>query len=148
MNVRGVRGATTVAKNTRAEIGARAVELVQAMLRANRVKPPDIAAAFFTLTPDLDADFPAHAVRRLGPAWTHVPLMCASEIAVDGALPRTLRVMLLVNTDVPASKIRHQYLGGTECLRPDLAPNGSRRADRKRSTRSSPSTTTSDGARP
>ncbi len=148
MSVRGVRGATTVGRNTRDEIGARAVELVLALLDKNRIRTGDIAAAFFTLTPDLDADFPAHAVRRLGDQWRHVPLMCASEIPVGGALPRVLRVMLLVNTDIPPSKIRHQYLGGTECLRPDLAQNATPGKTRKRSTRNSRNTKASDGARP
>ncbi len=145
MSVRGVRGAITVGRNTRGEIAARAVELVHGMLDANRIETGDIAAAFFTLTPDLDADFPAHAVRRLGPHWRSVPLMCASEIPVEGALPRVLRVMLLVNTDVPPSKIRHQYLGGTECLRPDLALSAPAKAS-KRSTPSSRNTKASDGA--
>ena len=148
MNVRGVRGAITVPANSRDEIGARAVELVQAMLRENRVAPREIAAAFFTLTPDLDADFPAHAVRRLGPEWTHVPLMCATEIAVAGALPRVLRVMILANTARPPSKIRHQYLGGTACLRPDLEPGPTARTARKPNTRNSRNTKISDGARP
>lgn len=147
MSVRGVRGAITVDRNTRGGIGARAVELVRALLDQNRIETADIAAAFFTLTPDLDADFPAHAVRKLGDHWRDVPLMCASEISVDGALPRVLRVMLLVNTDIPPSKIRHQYLGGTECLRPDLAPGPAATKTSKRSTRNSRSTRASDGAR-
>ena len=148
MSVRGVRGAITVDRNTRSEIAARAVELVHGMLDANRIDIDDIAAAFFTLTPDLDADFPAHAVRKLGAHWRSVPLMCASEIPVAGALPRVLRVMLLVNTDIPPLKIRHQYLGGTECLRPDLAQNATRAKGRRRSTRNSRNTKAYGGARP
>jgi len=119
MAVRGIRGATNVAENTREEIFAKTRELLEAMIRANRVKADDVAAAFFTMTPDLDADFPAYVARDMG--WKHVPMMCASELGVPGGMKKVVRIMLLVNTNVPPEKIRHQYLGDTPCLRPDLA---------------------------
>jgi chorismate mutase len=151
--VRGIRGATTVQHNTREEIFARTQELVLAMLRENDVRVDDIAAAFFTLTPDLDADFPAYAARDLAArpgmaAWRWVPMMCASEIGVPGGMSRVVRVLLLVNTPRPPAKIRHQYLGGTACLRPDLAPTANGRTPSRRPSRNSPNTRASDGARP
>ena len=128
MPVRGIRGAVNIASNTKEEILTKSKELLEAILAANRVKPADIAAAIFTLSPDLNADFPAYAARQLG--WTDVPLMCARELDVPGAMEKVIRVLLLVNSKTPPSKIKHQYLGDTPRLRPDLAtkgPKGDRR---------------------
>jgi len=128
MPVRGIRGAVNIASNTKEEILTKSKELLDAILAANRVKPADIAAAIFTLSPDLNADFPAYAARQLG--WTDVPLMCARELDVPGAMEKVIRVLLLVNSKTPPSKIKHQYLGDTPRLRPDLAtkgPKGDRR---------------------
>ena len=128
MPVRGIRGAVNIASNTKEEILTKSKDLLEAILAANRVKPADIAAAIFTLSPDLNADFPAYAARQLG--WTDVPLMCARELDVPGAMEKVIRVLLLVNSRIPASKIKHQYLGDTPRLRPDLAtkaPKGERR---------------------
>lgn len=122
MTVRGIRGAINVASNSRAEIVSKTGSLLEAMVRANKVKPADVATAIFSLTPDLNAEFPAIAARRMG--WTDVPLMCAQELAVAGAMKRVIRILLLVNSKTPASKIRHQYLGDTPRLRPDLAQKG------------------------
>ena len=119
MPVRGIRGAIDVARNEREEILSRTGELLRAMVRANRVKADDVAAAIFSLTPDLDAEFPAIAARRLG--WGDVPLMCAAELGVPHGMKKVVRVLLLVNTRAPAARIRHQYLGKTPALRPDLA---------------------------
>jgi len=140
--VRGIRGAVRVASNDQGEIFARTRELLGAMVEANRVRPNDVAAAFFTLTPDLDAAFPAAAARAMG--WTDVPMMCASEVAVPGALDRVVRVLLLVNSRLAPGAVRHQYLGDARCLRPDLATTGERP---KRSSRSSSSTTRSAGGK-
>jgi chorismate mutase len=122
MTVRGIRGAINIAENSKEEILSRSRELLEAILKANKVKAADIAAAIFTLSPDLNADFPAYAARQMG--WTDVPLMCARELDVPGALARVIRVLLLVNSKIPASKIKHQYLGDTPQLRPDLAQKG------------------------
>jgi chorismate mutase len=124
MPLRGIRGAVNVASNTRREIFSKTQDLLRAMVRANGVRPDDVAAAFFTMTPDLDADFPAYAARDMG--WKHVPMMCAGELAVPGGMKRVIRVMLLVNSSRPPRRIRHQYLGETPCLRPDLAKPGGR----------------------
>ena len=119
MAVRGIRGAIDVAKNDRDEILSKTDVLLRAMVKANRVKPASVAAAIFSLTSDLDAEFPAIAARRLG--WTDVPLMCCQELRVPGSMEKVVRVLLLVNTARSAKQIRHQYLGKTPRLRPDLA---------------------------
>ena len=128
MPVRGIRGAIDVARNEKREILARTGELLEAMVAANRVRSDDVAAAIFSLTPDLDAEFPAIAARKRG--WTDVPLMCAAELDVPGAMKRVVRILLLVNSGIPPKKLKHQYLGKTAALRPDLAPKKRRRAGR------------------
>ncbi len=123
MPVRGIRGAINVAANAREEILSKTRELLEAMVRENRVRTGDVAAALFSLTPDLDAEFPAIAARRMG--WTDVPLMCCGELAVRGGMEKVVRVLLLVNTRLAPGRIRHLYLGDTPCLRPDLATSES-----------------------
>ncbi len=122
MPVRGIRGAINVASNSKEEILSKSRELLEAMVEANKVRAADVAVAIFTLTPDLNAEFPAIAARRMG--WTDVPLMCAAELDVPKAMVKVVRILLLVNTSRPSSKIRHQYLGDTPRLRPDLAQKG------------------------
>lgn len=122
MTVRGIRGAINVADNTKEEILSKTGELLEAMVRANKLKAADVATAIFSLTPDLNAEFPAIAARRMG--WTEVPLMCAAELPVPGAMAKVVRILLLVNSKIPAAKIKHQYLGDTPQLRPDLAQKG------------------------
>ena len=116
--VRGVRGAITASKNSREEILRETRRLLEALLISNDLMLEDIAAAFFTVTDDIDAAFPAAAARELG--WKWVPLMCSREIAVPGSLPMCIRVMLLVNTDLESQSINHVYLGEAAALRPDL----------------------------
>ena len=120
MPVRGIRGAIDAARNSRKEILSKSRTLLEALIRENRLRPEQVAAAIFSLTPDLNAEFPAIAARQLG--WSEVPLMCCQELAIPGGMKRVIRVLLLVNTGSPASKIRHQYLGLTPSLRPDLNP--------------------------
>ena len=122
MSVRGIRGAVNIATNTKEEILTKSRELLEAIVRENKIQAEDIACAIFTLTPDLNADFPAYAARQLG--WRDVPLMCAREIDVPEAMEKVIRVLLLVNSTTPPSKIKHQYLGDTPKLRPDLAQKG------------------------
>jgi chorismate mutase len=126
MSVRGIRGAVQAAANTREAIHAATMALLKAMARANRVRRADIAAAFFTVTDDLDADFPAHAARRLG--WTDVPLLCMREMHVPGSMPRVVRVLLLVNTRKSQAAMGHAYIGAAAVLRPDV--RGPRRGNR------------------
>jgi len=117
--VRGVRGATTCDGNREDEILAATRELLEYLVKANDMRPEDIASAILTVTPDLDAAFPAKAARQMG--WSRVPLMCAQEIAVPGALPRCIRVLVHWNTEKAQSEIVHGYLRGATSLRPDLA---------------------------
>ena len=117
MLVRGVRGATTVEANTVEAILEATRELLDAMLTANEIDPESIASAFFTTTPDLNAEFPALAARDLG-----VALMCAHEMNKPGALPMCLRILLHVNTEKGSRDIKHVYLRDAKQLRPDI-PN-------------------------
>lgn len=118
MSVRGVRGATTATENTPEAILGATQELLRAMINANGIRTEDLASAIFTVTPDLDAAFPARAAREMG--WHHVPLLDATEIAVPGSLPRAIRALLHWNTDRPIYDIRHVYLREAIALRPDL----------------------------
>ena len=114
---RGIRGATTVDANTREEILQAATELLQRIVQANGVRVEDVVSVFFTTTPDLTAEFPALAARRMG--WDDVALLCAHEMSVPGSLPRCLRILLHVNTEKEADEIVHVYLKGARALRPD-----------------------------
>lgn len=117
--VRGIRGATTVTSNDREKILAGTRELLEQMVRLNAVDPADVASAWFTVTPDLDAEFPAFAAREIG--WTEVPLICGREIPVSGALAKCVRVLIHWNTDRAQSEIRHVFLHGARALRPRWA---------------------------
>ena len=122
MLTRGVRGATTVKANTREAILAATTELLGAMVEANGIDTEDVASAFFTASPDLNAEFPALAARQMG--WTHVALLCGHEMNVPGSLPLCLRILLHVNTEKRASDIVHVYLHGARVLRPDFEDRG------------------------
>jgi len=118
MTIRGVRGATTVDANNPEAILDATRELLTMIQRENNLAAEDLAAAWFTVTRDLDAAFPAAAARDLG--WDQVPLMDAQEIPVPGALPRCIRVLLLWHTDRAQDAVHHVYLRGARVLRPDL----------------------------
>lgn len=122
LHCRGIRGATTAAANTPEAILEATRELLAALTTGNALVPDDIASAFFTVTDDLDAVHPARAARQLG--WEGVALLCAREIPVPGDVPRCIRVLLHINTEQPASALRHVYLGAAATLRPDLANMG------------------------
>ncbi len=113
--VRGIRGAVAAEANTAEAILSATRELLQQMISGNDVKIADIAAIHFSATPDLNAAFPARAARQLG--WDTVPLFGHLEMDVPGALPRCIRVLMLVNTELPQEKIKHFYLGETRRLR-------------------------------
>ncbi len=113
--VRGIRGATTATSNTRDDVLAAATELMERLIDANDICADDVAAAFFTTTPDLNAEFPAAAARLMG--WTYVALMGASEIAVPDAPPLCIRTLILINTDKPPQDLHNVYLQGARHLR-------------------------------
>ncbi|QDS90417.1 Chorismate mutase AroH [Rosistilla oblonga] len=115
---RGVRGAITVEENSKSQILLATRQMLALMMRQNSIQAIDLASAIFTVTKDLDAEFPAVAARQLG--WIDVPLMCGYEISVEGSLPLCIRVLLHWNTDVPQDKIHHVYLRDAAALRPDL----------------------------
>jgi chorismate mutase len=121
MPVRGIRGATTVELNRREAILDATRALLQEMVSANQVAIDDLASAYFTVTGDLDAAFPAEAARQLG--WQQVPLLNGCEIPVPGSLRRCIRVLLWWNTELPAISVRHIYQGEAVSLRPDLNSN-------------------------
>lgn len=117
--VRGIRGATTVARDEPELILEATRELLEAMLRENEIRDFEpIASIFFTTTPDLRSTFPAEAARGLG--MTMVPLMCNQEIPVPGRLPLAVRVMMQVNTRKSQREMKHIYLREAVKLRPDL----------------------------
>ncbi len=122
MPCRGIRGATTVDENTAEAILNATRELLEAMVRANDLCPEQIAAAIFTTTTDLNAEFPAVAARQLG--WTDVALLCSHEIDVPGSLRKCIRVLLLVNTDRSQREVVHVYLRGAKVLRTDRLYSG------------------------
>ncbi len=119
MPCRGVRGATTTDANTRDEILAATQQLLTLMTRLNGIDSEDIASAFFTVTQDLNAAFPASAARQLG--WIDVPLLCSYEIDVPGSLQRCIRILANWNTSKSQGEIVHVYIKGAENLRPDFS---------------------------
>ena len=119
--VRGIRGATTAEENSRESILEATTDLVERMIEANDIDSDDVAAAFFTATQDLNAEFPALAARRLG--WDNVALMCAHEMAVPGAPARCIRALVLLNTTRTAGELRNVYIRGAEHLRSRGVPS-------------------------
>ncbi|MEU6997862.1 chorismate mutase [Nonomuraea sp. NPDC046570] len=117
--VRAIRGAIQVDANDRDVIIAGTTELVAEVMERNRLTTDDVISVLFTATPDLTAEFPALAARKLG--FHEVPLICCTEIDVPGALPRVVRLMAHVETDRPRGEIQHVYLRGAVALRQDIA---------------------------
>lgn len=117
--VRGLRGATTVEENSAAQIREATQELLQTVIAENSIDLEDVVSAIFTVTPDLNADFPASFAREIG--WERVPLLCSTEIPVQGAMPLCIRILLHVNTDLTQNDMHHVYLRRAVSLRKDLA---------------------------
>lgn len=124
MYTRGVRGATTVEHNDEQEILQATAVLLNEIVSCNEIEPEDICSVWITMTADLDATFPARAVRQLS-GWDMVPLMCSTEIPVQGSLPHCIRFMIQVNTDKGQREMNHVYLNGARILRPDLSRTNS-----------------------
>jgi chorismate mutase len=117
--VRAIRGAVQVDANERAEVLAGTTELVSTVMARNGLAADDVISVLFTTTPDLTAEFPALAARKIG--FEDVPLLCAAEIDVPGAMPRVIRLLMHVDTPKPRSAIQHVYLRGAVALRLDVA---------------------------
>jgi chorismate mutase len=116
--MRAVRGAIQVEADERGDILEGTSELVKEVLARNEIDPDDLISIIFTATPDLTADFPAYAARMMG--LDDVPLLCTTEIAVPGSMPRVLRLMAYFETRRSRAEIRHVYLRGAAALRTDL----------------------------
>jgi chorismate mutase len=117
---RGVRGATTVESNEASAILERTVELLRLLVDSNGIRAEEVASAIFTVTEDLDAEFPALAARSL-PGWEEVPLLCGREIPVPGSLGRCVRILIHWNTTRSQREVRHTFLRGARELRPAWA---------------------------
>jgi chorismate mutase len=113
-----LRGATTCDEDSLAEIDTKTQVLVQAMLDRNEVEHEDIVSIIFTATDDLTSQFPATAARALG--LGDVPLICARELGIDGAMPRAIRVLMHLYTTRKRGELHHVYLEGAKSLRDDL----------------------------
>ena len=120
MPVRGIRGATTVARNDPKAIYDGTVELLSTIVKFNGVRVEDVGYIWFTVTDDLNTAFPADAA-RVGLGWTDVPLICGREIPVPGALGRCVRVLIAWNTPKTQTDVRHVFLHGARVLRPSWA---------------------------
>ncbi len=118
MAVRAVRGATQIDADEREQVLDASAELIQAVLQRNGLTSDDLISVVFTATQDIHSEFPAYAARLMG--ITDVPLLCATEIAVPGAMPRVLRLLAHVDTAMARSQVRHVYLRGAAALRSDL----------------------------
>jgi len=120
--VRGIRGATTASANTAEAIVEATEELLEELVRLNDLDSSEIAFAYFTTTPDLTAEFPALAARRLG--WLDVPLLCGHDMSVQQPNPRGIpmcvRILLLYNTPRPQTAMRFAYLRGAGAIKADL----------------------------
>jgi chorismate mutase len=116
--VRAVRGATQVDADDRDLLLEAVAELVREVLARNNLSAGQLISVVFTATPDLRSEFPAYAARMIG--ITDVPFLCASEIDVPGAMPRVVRLLAHVETDLDRESIRHVYLRGAAALRTDL----------------------------
>jgi chorismate mutase len=116
---RGIRGAVTVEENSGDGIKKATLCLLNSILEENKLEKDDIISAMFTVTHDLNADFPAKAA-RIHLSWNDIPMMCSQEIPVPNSLAMCIRVLVLINTTLERSEIKHVYLDGAKNLRPDL----------------------------
>ncbi len=119
MSVRAIRGAIQADANSAESISVATKELLLAIMKENNLSPSNIISVLLTATPDLTATFPAAAAREIG--FESVPLICAVEIDVPGALSKVVRAMVTVETELTSAEISHVYLGGAKALRRDIA---------------------------
>nr|WP_199293755.1 chorismate mutase [Streptomyces sp. SID8499] len=117
--VRAVRGAVQLERDEAGHMSEQVEALLTAVLERNGLTADDLISIWFTATPDLHSDFPAAAARRLG--ILDVPLICAQELDIEGAMPRVVRVLAHIESDRPRAEIAHVYLGAAAALRKDIA---------------------------
>lgn len=117
--IRGVRGATTVSGNTEEAILFATEELLAKLIEVNNIQPDTVASVFISTTEDINAAFPAKALRKFN-GWIYVPVMCMREMPVPNSLNMCVRVMMHVNTVLSQEEIIHVYLKEAKVLRPDL----------------------------
>jgi chorismate mutase len=118
MAVRAIRGATQLEDDAREHMLERVAEMVRDVIDSNQLAVDDFISIIFTATSDLTSEFPAYAARRLG--FGDVPLICARELEIEGSMPRVVRMLAHVESDLPKSEITHVYLHGAAHLRHDL----------------------------
>ena len=118
MAVRAVRGATQLDEDVREHMLDRVAEMVLDSMSANGLEVDDFISVIFTATSDLVSEFPAYAARQLG--FGEVPLLCARELEIERSMPRVVRMLAHVETDLPRADITHVYLHGAAALRTDL----------------------------
>lgn len=117
--VRAIRGAIRLDRDERGELLSAVAELLTEIIGRNQLTTDDLISVIFTVTPDVRSEFPALGARLLG--MKDVPLLCAQEIDVPGAMARVIRVMVHVDTDLARAEVQHIYLRGAEALRMDIA---------------------------
>ena len=118
MAVRAVRGATQLEEDVREHMLDRVAEMVLDVMRSNRLEVDDFISVIFTATADLSSEFPAYAARQLG--FGEIPLICARELEIEGSMPRVVRMLAHIETDLPRADVTHCYLHGAAALRSDL----------------------------
>ncbi|QIZ09719.1 chorismate mutase [Priestia megaterium] len=118
--IRGMRGAITVSQNTEEAIITATEELLEKIIEENHIQPELVASVFISTTEDINAVFPAKALRKFE-GWTYVPVMCMQEMPVPNSLKMCVRIMMHVNTTQSQEEINHVYLKGAKVLRPDLS---------------------------
>ena len=117
--VRAIRGATQLDADEREHLLASVAELLTEIMERNELSTDALISMVLTSTPDLCSEFPALAARQLGIG--DVPLLCAQELDIEGAMPRVVRVLVHAELDRPRADVRHVYLRGAAALRLDLA---------------------------
>jgi len=116
--VRAVRGATQLEDDVREHMLERVAEMVETVMEVNGLTVDDFISVIFTATSDLVSEFPAYAARKLG--FGEVPLICTRELEIEGSMPRVVRMLAHIETELPRSEITHVYLHGAAHLRRDL----------------------------
>jgi chorismate mutase len=117
--LRALRGATSIPEDSAGEVISATAELLQEMMERNGVSKQSLVSIIFTATPDITSEFPAAGARSIG--ISDIPLLCAREIDVKGAIPKVIRVLMHIYTEYDYSSLRHVYLRDAKPLRTDLA---------------------------